>query len=371
VPGQGADSLNSDVDAMGLSGTFTIVPGSYITNLNAGVVRFDYGDLDDMYGTTDGSLLGPAKHIFDGTTYLGLLVDTEADGNASADGLGDDADVSDDEDGVVFSQLIPGTNELLVTASVDGFLNAWFDFDNDGSLDEVTVTSLNGTPQALGTTISDLTLLAGTNSIVIDVPSDAAGAIPARFRFSEDAMGAARSPNSIWINGEVEDYVLGATNNNAAAAAGGNVGGTVVLAARGGEVKWSPANEENVLGYNLLSADGSPVNDSLILCGEEEYAVQTGSRSGSYQLQCVHADLSTSIEGELVVVDAWPKADTETIIITDGSNGQMMEAGSNMLIHGASEARQNGVYLNGIVLSSGSFQAVYIHVPEDGVVVSE
>ena len=50
--------------------------------------------------------------------------------------MGDDKAGVDDEDGIEFvSTLAPGDSATFkVTASVDGYLNAWVDFDRDGDL---------------------------------------------------------------------------------------------------------------------------------------------------------------------------------------------------------------------------------------------
>ncbi len=157
--------------------------------------EFDWGDAPDTpYPTllaSDG-----ARHTIDGITYLGDLIDGEADGQPSGNADGDDLNNLDDEDGVsVEWPLIAGSpGKLKVKASVgDALFNAWFDFNRNGSWADPGEH-----------VFTDLNLIAGENKLTFIVP---AGAIPggtyARFRFSHqpalDYKGAA-------FDGEVEDY---------------------------------------------------------------------------------------------------------------------------------------------------------------------
>ena len=224
------------------------------------MVAYDYGDLPDEYGTTNTSADGAAKHVLADGVFLGASIDDEADGMPSADAKGDDDHQTSDEDGVVFdTPLMPGIPaEITVTASVDGFLNAWIDFDSDGVLDEVLITHIDGVELATPTNIDDLVIDAGETTLRFDVPSaadDADGNIAARFRFTTDEMGVDRSPNGDWDNGEVEDYVLG------------SLGDKVWLddGAGGGTAKdgIQDPGEEGVEGVlvTLLDVSGQPILD--------------------------------------------------------------------------------------------------------------
>ncbi|HFQ94343.1 MAG TPA: isopeptide-forming domain-containing fimbrial protein, partial [Anaerolineae bacterium] len=169
----------------------------YEVSATAGFNQADFGDLPDSYGTTYAS--SGAHHFIDGVTYLGAGVDADGDGQPTNGADGDDTDAAgDDEDGVQFgAPFTPGTSvDITVTASAAGYLNAWFDWDNDGSLDT--------TDQVF----TDQPLSAGANVLTVNVP---AGISPAslysRFRFTSGASQAA-SPTGQAPNGEVEDYVL-------------------------------------------------------------------------------------------------------------------------------------------------------------------
>ena len=78
-----------------------------------------------------------------------------------------------DDDGIRFlTPLRSGQNATIeVVASTAGFLNAWIDFDSNGMLDEVNVTSVDGVAVAAGTTIQDLNLSAGAHTLAIAVPA--------------------------------------------------------------------------------------------------------------------------------------------------------------------------------------------------------
>ncbi len=154
----------------------------------------DFGDAPDVFYQTLLASDG-ARHIIDNLTYLGTSIDGEIDGLPHTSALGDDFDNLDDEDGVIFTtNLEPGNSATVeVTASVSGYLNAWMDFN------------INGTWADAGEQIfTDVLLLPGLNTLNFNVPAGATlGNTFARFRFSTvgglDYFGIAE-------DGEVEDY---------------------------------------------------------------------------------------------------------------------------------------------------------------------
>jgi PKD repeat protein len=178
--------IPSDADYFSMS-DMTFVLGTTDTRR-----EFDFGDAPDPLFPT---LLatGGAEHWFDTRFRLGTDLDTEADGQPTADASGDGSD----EDGVSWpSSLLAGTaNTLKVTASTAGVLNAWMDFDGNmewNSSEEHFCTNL---PLSAG--INYVTFLAPT-----DVKSEPIGA---RFRFSAEAD---LTPLGLAIDGEVEDFVV-------------------------------------------------------------------------------------------------------------------------------------------------------------------
>jgi hypothetical protein len=329
------DTVDSDADVNGITAITVIDAGETDDTLDAGIVGFDYGDLDDVYGTTNSSLLGAAKHIVDGSTFLGLRVDDEADGTPTADGTGDDNDTSpDDEDGVIFlNPLVPGTSaEILVNAGSDGFLNGWIDFNSDGVLDEVNVTHLNGIQLPPGTTIADLSLSAGANRLTFDVPSDADGTMAARFRFTNDEMGVDRAPNGMWINGEVEDYVLGALGDVVFLdnGTGGGTGGDGIQNGAEPGVEGVVVKLLNGNGDAVLDADDNPITTLTNSDGNYEFS---GLPIGDYQVEFILPDGHIFTDMDTGTDDALDSDADETTGITDtysivaGENNPTVDAG--------------------------------------------
>ncbi len=168
------------------------------------VLGEDWGDLPDSFATSAGSN-GPSHQVDPGNPLmLGSCVDTETDGQPGVGADGDDLTqgsstiglCADDEDGVVFvngSELFAcQTNTISVTANRNGLLDAWVDFNGNGSFD------------AAEHVFSSQAVYAGVNSLTIDVPCDAAaGTSYARFRLTS---GGVQSPDGPASDGEVEDY---------------------------------------------------------------------------------------------------------------------------------------------------------------------
>lgn len=159
--------------------------------------QYDFGDLPGSgYGTA--LVDNGARHIIDGSTYLGAAIDAETDGISDILALGDDNNNTDDEDGVTFTTaLIPGgLAELEVVASTNGYLNAWLDWDGDNDFtadDQIITSSL---------------LVPGINIVNFAVPATVATeTLYARFRFTTNT-GQGNSSNGVALNGEVEDYAL-------------------------------------------------------------------------------------------------------------------------------------------------------------------
>ena len=160
--------------------------------------ELDYGDAPDpTYPTllvNDG-----ARHRVDATIFLGTQIDTEADGQPNASATGDDLANLADEDGVVLSKLVPGrTATATVTASANGLLNAWLDFNIDGDWADPGEQIF-----------TDATLAAGVNSLTFIVPVGATlGYTFSRWRY--DTQGGLNyngvAPDGLVPYGEVEDY---------------------------------------------------------------------------------------------------------------------------------------------------------------------
>ncbi|MCK4655991.1 MAG: hypothetical protein KAT85_03145, partial [candidate division Zixibacteria bacterium] len=172
----------------------------YRVHVHATAPPMDYGDVPDGPYPTLLANAG-ARHVIVPGIHLGHLIDPEADGQPSADALGDDKNplaLGDDEDGVVFTTLVVQGQAatVKVTASIGGaYLNAWADWNADGDWDDYAEQIF--TNQVLN---------AGANYLTVIVPSDAhIGTTYSRFRFSTipglDYTG-------LTDDGEVEDYRL-------------------------------------------------------------------------------------------------------------------------------------------------------------------
>jgi len=156
----------------------------------------DWGDAPDPSYPTLRAANGAYHTIVPGF-FLGGGVDGEPDGQPTLDALGDDyLGAADDEDGVFFvTPLLPGQPaEVEVLASADGIVDAWIDFDADGTW-----------AQASDRVLTSEAIVAGSNVLLFSVPTGAEIDVDtfARFRFSTQGALSYDGPAQ---DGEVEDY---------------------------------------------------------------------------------------------------------------------------------------------------------------------
>lgn len=157
---------------------------------------FDFGDAPDSYQTllaSDG-----ARHRIPSAYWLGAIApDLEPDGQPTAGADGDDNAGNDDEDLVATTaKLVQGQIRTIVaSASTNGFLNIWIDFNQNGTWAEPGEQA-----------VVDLALVPGTNPVPIATPQVARlGPTFARVRFcSYRGLG----PAGLASDGEVEDYAV-------------------------------------------------------------------------------------------------------------------------------------------------------------------
>ncbi len=165
----------------------------------------DFGDAPDSYGTSLANG-GPSHGIVAGL-HLGQRVDRDLDGQPSAQADADDnngpvggsGQVQDDEDGVrLLTPLAagaPATFEVTVTNTTGqtGYLQAWFDFGQDGSFGQ------NGDH-----VLRNVVLPAGSNQVTVNIPAGVdPGNLFTRWRYSlTPDLGSGGAANS----GEVEDH---------------------------------------------------------------------------------------------------------------------------------------------------------------------
>ncbi len=169
-----------------------------VLTVTDGLVQpFDAGDAPFPYPTLMIDL--GARHAIDEfalrSPRLGTLRDEDSDGRPDTDALGDDLEGDDDEDGIVFSTPIFGgfAPSIEITASEDGLVDAWIDFNADGDWRDAGERIFDG-----------LAVSAGLNRESFSVPPDASvGPTFARFRISSTGV---RDETGLAGDGEVEDY---------------------------------------------------------------------------------------------------------------------------------------------------------------------
>ncbi|MCK5108411.1 MAG: hypothetical protein KAR25_01850, partial [Methanosarcinales archaeon] len=166
--------------------------------------ELDWGDAPDggsALGYPTLAISNGASHIIDPKVHLGRWVEADEDGQPSIGAIGDDIiDGTDDEDGVAIPPLRAGaTTRIRVVASVNGYLNAWFDWNADRDWDDKGEYVISERPIPAGSSLHN-----------IRVPDTSKpGSSYARFRFSTRPLKAVL-PEPLYEgnapDGEVEDY---------------------------------------------------------------------------------------------------------------------------------------------------------------------
>lgn len=172
-----------------------------------GQQALDFGDAPDSYGTLLGS--DGARHTIASAFGIGTLPDAEPDGQPTGQADGDNTNGNNDEDGIVFPQLVVGgngfakcqVNEITVVlkdgAGTGAFLDGWIDLNQDGVFDAQSEHFAQGTSAQLQD---------GVNRIKFLVPCEAEeGLTYVRFRLSRTGNLA---PTGVGGDGEVEDYQI-------------------------------------------------------------------------------------------------------------------------------------------------------------------
>ena len=175
---------------------------SFVLVTNEYFMEFDFGDAPaERYPTFFGQN-GPL-HIINPTIYLGERLDPEIDGQPDHTSTGDDNHGLDDDDGIVF--IAPTGSEVAtqikVKASHPGYLNAWMDFNNNGSWEDSDEQIFK-----------DTFIPGGPSTLQFIVPDDAVShEIFSRFRFCTQP---GLTYVGIAIDGEVEDYYVNLTKTD-------------------------------------------------------------------------------------------------------------------------------------------------------------
>ncbi|MBD3288621.1 PKD domain-containing protein, partial [candidate division KSB1 bacterium] len=166
--------------------------------------ELDFGDAPDpSYPTLLGS--NGARHVINPNLFLGSGIDPEPDGQPNGTAEGDDKNITypgipfpaGDEDGVQLPSIIThgSTVQVNVFASAPGVVNAWLDFNRNGSWADAGEHIIPAMP-----------VVAGINTFSFTVPPGAVvGQSYARFRLSSVRN---ISFDGLAPDGEVEDYAV-------------------------------------------------------------------------------------------------------------------------------------------------------------------
>jgi hypothetical protein len=291
------DSLHERVESV----YFTLQGGTRYAPLTTTPLRgdivsgesdIDFGDAPLSYGTTLAQ--SAAYHFGNPGPRLGATIDFELDGAPSTNADGDGSD----EDGVVIGPLRVGQRGATISVTVSNAaagarLDAWIDFDGDGSW--------GGGDERIARSFE---LSEGVNLLTIDVPVDAAaGATYSRFRVSTaGGLGVTGSAP----NGEVEDYLLTITppllatglfsvqELVAGSAAGASQlisadldsdGDLDLIAASPTGAAWYERGAAGAWTHHALPGDASGPSDSLAAAdvdGDGDLDLFVGSRTGNW-----------------------------------------------------------------------------------------
>jgi PKD repeat protein len=160
------------------------------------IIGLDFGDAPDSpsSGFNYQTLLpNGARHGVVPGIFMGTLIDTEANGQPTIPANGDDINNLADEDGVAMPAVVTigSTYSITVSSSVAGFVDAWIDYNIDGTW--------------VGPGEKIFTSQPVPGILTFTVPATATmGQSYARFRFRTASPPV--TYNGYVSNGEVEDY---------------------------------------------------------------------------------------------------------------------------------------------------------------------
>ncbi len=266
-----------------------------------------------------------------------MVVDSDADGQPTDDADGDDIDqIPNDDDGfTVLPRLTAGENSSIdVVASTSGRLDGWIDLNRNGAFEHPGEHVNSGI---------SLDLIAGTNSIVVQVPQDAAlGATYFRLRVSSSGSLA---PTGFAPTGEVEDYYVAIRPANSES----DWQNPAEPFDSNGDGAVSPIDALVII--NTINSDGSRDLTALAGVPMSWYDVNgDGSVSPIDVLQVINQLNSASAEGETT-------ASTPLLVaggIQSIANNSDMPAARRPLLSTLAEQRPNSLPFFGNMIDSAS-----------------
>ena len=254
----------------------------------------DYGDAPESYGIP--------YHILDYDNYLGALVDGETSNQPSPQADADDLNSLDDDDGILFPELIQRGETINISVTVKGVgrLNAWIDWNGDGDFEDVEERIATNVPR-----------FDGTVDLAVNIPSNAIISAPtfARFRFSP---GSLSSPSGAATGGEVEDYYITVTSSPLAPSVptGLKIDSSSVDYV---SISWDASpSEEQVTSYNIYR------NGSFLDSTPELYYIDLTVNPGNLYTYAISAVNSTALESDLTTAVTANTQDTDPPAIPEG-----------------------------------------------------
>ena len=285
----------------------------------------DFGDAPAPYPTL--TLDKGAAHGASGPT-LGLLRDVDADGQpvgSLADG--DDLNGTDDEDGVTIasvsglSSIIEAGVQATATVTINNLpasgavLDAWIDFNGDGSWD--------GANEQI---VTNLTVNNVTTTVTFDVPPVVAKNLSSvtysRFRVSSTGSSAPRGTVS---DGEVEDDLL---RVQFPLGGGALVPGVSLGNRKSAAVEVGDWDGDGNLDAFVVNTDSTPTNGNVLWIGNS-----VGSFSTSILVPVPSGSVGSDVAlGDLNgdgLIDAWiANNGLNQIVINDGAGRFFLPSGS-------------------------------------------
>lgn len=213
-----------------------------ITGTGAGI------DMATATGSQTALVDNGPYHIIKTGVHLGATIGSDTIGSVDAS----------DKDGVTFGAVTyapSATVTTTVTASANGYMNAWIDGDANGTF-ETQIFSVNNA------------VTTGSNTLTFTAPSSA-GTYNVRFRYTDYAP-TDLEPTGEALNGEVEDYVI-----------------TVVVSSTRRSSVGGPVSKEYLKEHGVTLATTTPVQSSQSsgTCAPNQILTQNlkaGARNGRY-----------------------------------------------------------------------------------------